>query len=383
MPDVLQQRGVLLLSENAGVGGINSYVMLVAEGLRTRGIPVGIATVWPKPDNWLGIQCQQRGFWLRVLGKRRSLSCFPGSVYALAKMMKERHYAIVNTQAHYSGLVGRAAYLLAGKPCRIVATVHGMADDPRLGLKMFYWLDWRSFSFNRTAIANSQDTANRLLALGVKRPMASVVLHGIIAQYEAERLQRLPPLRDAAQDTPPTIGFIGRLSPEKGAKTLIEAACLLKQRGYIFRVVIVGDGPESTNLKSLVIAYGLGAEVVFEEWQVDVLPYYRRATVIAVPSVRESLGLTVLEAMLHGCTVVASRVQGIPEIVTDGQTGLLVSPQNPESLALALERCLANPGLCASLGEAGRQYVLTHHTIEDMIEQTVAVYEQALNGARP
>lgn len=371
-------KDVFLLTENAGFGGIPRYVMLIAEGLIARGIPVQVAAVWPKPDNWLSVECEQKSISLAILARRRSILEFPRAVLSLTKLIKERRYAIVHTQGHYSGLVGRAAYLLARKPCRLVATLHGMPDDLRL--RLFYWLDWRTFRLNHAAIANSQDTAKRLLALGVTRPIASVVLHGVVTRSEAERLRRAPAITRAAQTAVPTIGFVGRLSPEKGADTLIEAAALLKQKGHLFRMVIVGDGPDRTRLESMVTAYGLTSDVLFEGWQTNVESYYQQALVIVVPSVRESLGLTVLEAMLYGCAVIASRVQGIPEIVTDGQTGLLISPQNPGELCQAIERLLVDHSLCNRLGESGQQYVLAQHTIEGMIDETLTVYQQALES---
>ncbi len=381
MDDKLLKRGVLLLSENAGVGGIKSYVIQIAEGLRSFGIPVDIAAVWPKPDNWLGEQCAQRGFDWQVLAKRRTVSSLPANVLALAKKVRKRGYAIVHTQGHYSGLVARAAYVLTGKPFRLVATLHGMAEDPRLGIQAFYWFDWRTFHLNHAAIANSQDTANRLIRLGVRRPQPVVVHHGVVSHFEAERAANdEADVYRPRENVPPTIVHVGRLSREKGADILIEAAHLLKLNGRAFRVTIVGDGPERANLEALVARYGLTADVQFVGWQVDVDPYYRLATLVVTPSRRESLGLTVLEGMLRGRPVIACRVEGVPEIVSNGETGILIGSENPQELAQAIERLLDDPMLCHKLSRAGRQYVLRQHTIEGMANQTVSVYRQALEA---
>ena len=371
---------ILLLGENTNSGGINTYIILIAEGLRARSIPVEIACIWPNPDNWLQMKCEQKGFPLTVLATKRSVLQFPRCVHNLARMIRDRCYAIVHTQAHYSGLVGRAVYLLSGRPCRMVATVHGMAEDPRLGLKLFYWLDWRTFVWNHATIANSQDTARRLEQLGAKTKNLSVILHGVVTRAEADRLRKMPAPKRTHKEATPTIGFVGRLSREKGCSNLIEAIHLLKKQGRRFKLVVVGDGPERPYLEGQVATYGLKSNVTFEGWRANVLPYYQRADVIAVPSLKESLGLTILEAMLQGRAVVACRVRGIPEIVSNNETGILVNPDDPASLAEGLERCLTDPGLQARLGEAGRRYVLEKHTIEGMIDAVVGVYDRVLGS---
>lgn len=373
----LENTGILLLTENVGVGGIPRYVILIAEGLMARGIPVQVAAVWPNPNNWLQVQCQQKGIPLTILATKRSVTQFPSCMRRLANMIRERQYALIHTQGPYSDLVGRAAYLLAGRRTRMVATSHGISKDPRLGGKMFILLDWHTFCWNHMTIANSQDTARRLEKLAPGVGNVQVVLHGVVSHAETERLRQTP----VASDMDSVIGFIGRLSLEKGCDVLIEAVRLLNERGLDFRIVIVGDGPERLQLEKQVIEYGLQTRIHFEGWQANVESYYQQASVIVVPSRRESLGLTVLEAMLYGCAVIGSRVQGILEIVTDGQTGLLVSPQNPGELAQAIELLLTDHSLCHRLGESGRQYVLAQHTIEGMIDQTIAVYQQALESA--
>lgn len=372
----LRCNGVLLVTENTGLGGIPSYVILIAEGLRERGIPAEIAAVWPKPDNWLEMQCKQKGIALTVLSKRRSVLQMPLSVMRLAHRIIDRNYAIVHTQGYYSDLVGRAAYLLAGRRTRMVTTSHGIPEDPRFGLKVLYWLDRRTFCWSHATIANSQDTARRLNQLGVQTKNLKVVLHGVISQSEADRLRQT----SIESNLEPIIGFVGRLSPEKGCQTLIEAANVLKERGVSFKVMIVGDGPDRPQLEARVIACGLQSQVEFVGWQADVAPYYCQANVIAVPSHVESLGLTILEAMLHGRAVVACRVRGIPEIITHERTGLLVESNDPNGLAQALQRCLTDGDLRSSLGDAARRYVFDNHTIEGMIDQTIAVYEGASGG---
>jgi glycosyltransferase involved in cell wall biosynthesis len=372
---------ILLLSENTGFGGINTYVLTMAEGLRREGIQADIAAVWPKPDNWLGEKGLECGLPCAVLAKKRSVLQFPGVVRELAGATRKQQYDIVHTQGHYSGLVGRAASLLAREKgnAKLVATCHGIVDqDYRLGLNLFFWLNWRTFHMNHAIIAVSQDTKLRIKEKVYKPVNIEVILHGILSQVDADKIRKYSSAKK--DNETPQLLFVGRLSPEKGCATLIEAADILKDRGNRFQLIIVGDGPERSSLAKRVAAAGLGAQVTFAGWKLDVRPFYETADIVAVPSLRESIGLVILEAMLHGGAIVATAVQGIPEIVQEGQTGLLVSSQDPGELALALERLLKDCELRNRLSQAGKLYVTAHHTIERMVAQTIEVYQQALRA---
>ena len=114
----------------------------------------------------------------------------------------------------------------------------------------------------------------------------------------------------------------------------------------------------------------------------DVVQLYSHATCFACPSVYEPFGIINLEAMACGTPVVASAVGGIPEVVVDGETGLLVPPGNPALLAAALGRVLADTGFGASLGSAGRRRVEERFSWERIAERTLAVYEDARRAHR-
>lgn len=372
---------ILLLAENTGFGGINTYVLTMAQGLRRQGVLADIAAVWPKSDNWLGKKCLECGLPLAVLAKKRSVLQFPGVVRDLRSAIRKQQYDIIHTQGHYSGLVGRAASLLAlgkEKP-KLVYTGHGITIDHGLGVSVFQWLDWRTFPMNHAIIAVSQDTKLRIRKKVHKPEKIAVILHGIISQADAEKLKYSNSSRKENNETPQIL-FVGRLVPVKGCAILIEAARILKGRGNRFQLTIVGDGPERSSLARRVAAAGLEAQVTFAGWQLDVRPFYEAADIVAVPSLYEPLGYIALEAMLYGGAVVATAVQGILEIVQQGQTGLLVSPQDPEEMAMALERLLKDREFRNRLSEAGNLYVTSHHTIERMVAQTIEVYQKALRA---
>jgi len=160
---------------------------------------------------------------------------------------------------------------------------------------------------------------------------------------------------------PPEILFVGRLSPEKGVGELVEATQGLN-------LVVAGDGP----LRSLV-PDALGF-LPHDEVQ----RLLARAAVVVLPSHREGLPLVLLEAMAHGRAVVATPVGGIPSLVEDGVTGLLVRKGDPKALREAIERLLADPDLRRKLGAAARSSVRDLASWDRVVDETLAAYEAAV-----
>ena len=374
----LERDGALLLGENAGVGGINTYMVRLAEGLRGRGIPAEIATVWPKEDRWLEPECARRGIPLAILASARSVAALPGAFFRLVRLLRRRDYAVLHTQANYSDLVGRAAWLTAGRRAALVATVHDLIPDehePRYAWRLMYRLALRTRSLDDATIAVSEPLAHGLGKWGVGRGAVDVIHNGTVVGTG--------PVDRGAGRAAPTVLFVGRLSSEKGCAVLLEAARLLVERGRRFKLVFVGDGPERPSLERTVHLARLGSYVAFEGWKLDVSAYYTQADVVAVPSLREGLSLTALEAMASGVPVIASRTGGLAEIVLDEETGLLVEPGDGAGLAAALDRCLADPALRRRLGDAGRRRALERYSVATMVERTIAVYRRSLLPKTP
>jgi glycosyltransferase involved in cell wall biosynthesis len=164
---------------------------------------------------------------------------------------------------------------------------------------------------------------------------------------------------------------IGRLSHEKGQRDLLEAAAILRPPA---RFVIVGDGPERAALEQRSRELGLEDAVTFTGYQANVRPYYALAHVVAVPSHTEGSPNVVLEAMAAGVAVAATRVGGVPEIVTDGETGLLAPRQDPNAMAAALTTLRADPALRRRLAEEGKRLVTAKHSLESHRQALVSLY---------
>lgn len=202
---------------------------------------------------------------------------------------------------------------------------------------------------------------------------------GGIKSQEPVRLGVLQTSSPSVWSPIPTIGFAGRLVPEKGADVLIQAFARVQQTFPQTRLMLIGDGPERRHLEELTATLGLSAAVEFHGHQLQPATSQRLAqTWIQVVPSRwpEPLGLVAMEAMMEGRAVVASRCGGLMEIVADGETGLLVPPGNPDALAAALLQLLAQPSLARHFGSQGRKKALQEFTEQVYIEQSLQLYEQ-------
>jgi glycosyltransferase involved in cell wall biosynthesis len=176
---------------------------------------------------------------------------------------------------------------------------------------------------------------------------------------------------------------VGRLSREKAQIDLVAALQQLRQMrpSRAVRLIMVGDGPERSRIAQAGESAGLGSSVVFAGQRGDVRPYYEAADVLAIPSLSEGSPNVLLEAMAFGIPVVATWVGGIPEIVTHGETALLVPPRSPQAMAEAIDVLLSNPGTAVSLAEKARRRVERDYSPQARANSLIEIYNQLYRSA--
>lgn len=182
-----------------------------------------------------------------------------------------------------------------------------------------------------------------------------------------------------AETTPlpevPRILFAARVYSEKGLDLMLRAVARLDRRDV--SIDVVGDGPGIMPARSLAKRLGLSSSIVFHGWQQDVEPFYRRASLLVVPSrLAEPFGIVGIEAMAHARPVVAFAVGGIPDWLQDGVTGFLVPPEDVEEMAWRVGELIDHPDRCRSMGLAGRSIVQERYTIQAHLGHLVALYRQ-------
>jgi glycosyltransferase involved in cell wall biosynthesis len=179
--------------------------------------------------------------------------------------------------------------------------------------------------------------------------------------------------------TEPTIVYVGRLVPQKAPLTLLEAFRLVWLKVPSARLVMIGNGPLKHSVETFIATSGLASNVTLLPGTRDVRSHLRRARIFALASLFEGSPNVMIEAMSTGLPIVATKVDGIPELVTHGLSGLLVEPENPPALAEALITLLLDEQKCSEMGVEARQKVLADHCLKEMVRATEKVFVECLN----
>lgn len=238
---------------------------------------------------------------------------------------------------------------------------------------------------HRWITRNALRNAGAITATGLRLAEATLphVPHGkpvSVIPYGVD-LDRFRPAPRAQRATV-TVGAASRLSPEKGFEHLLRAVAKLRASGASLDVLLAGDGPSRGSLERLARDLGLEACVTFlgdvpHEQVPEVL---QRLDIFAMPSTWEGFGVSAVEAGAMGLPAVASDVHGIPDVVVDGETGILVPPANADALAAAIGRLAADPELRRRMGAAGRAFVEKNYRWQDNARLMERLYDEMLAG---
>jgi glycosyltransferase involved in cell wall biosynthesis len=170
----------------------------------------------------------------------------------------------------------------------------------------------------------------------------------------------------------------GVLVPNKAYDVLVEALGRLRKEEQSFELLLAGEGPERPRLEKLAVQLGLAERVKFLGSIENVPDLLASAQMVVHPSRSEGLSNTLLEAMAEGLPVIATDVGGTPELVKDGETGMLVPPDDPVLLAAKIKQLLNDPGLRFRLGESGLKLVRSKYSVETVASQYERIYESLL-----
>ena len=347
------------------IGGAEVHLLALCRKLAQRGHHVTV--VCPR-GRALTRELADRGF--DVWAPRTTGKVDPLTLVRLAARLRRDRADVLHAHLSTASLIGSLAARLAGVPS--IVTVHGLNRRT-------------AFMCAQRIIAVSHAVCRHLVAQGIPESRIAVIHNGI----ELERYRRPPDaglVRARLGLTPgeSLIGAVGRLGPEKGHSYLIEAAALLIRRDRLpVRLVIVGEGRNRPVLEATTLRCGIAGRVTLVGFQRDVMPYEAALDLFCLPSLKEGLSLSALEAMALAKPVVASRVGGTPEVVVDGETGLLVEPADPEALAQALAGMLRDRERAQRMGEAGRARVEALFDLDHSVDRIEALYEQVARGERP
>jgi glycosyltransferase involved in cell wall biosynthesis len=267
------------------------------------------------------------------------------------------------------------------KKCCWVAWNHGYTATNWLD-RSYSQLDRWSLRGAYRVVTVCRPFADKLASRGIDRDKITV-LHNSVKPFVAPPLEQVQDLRDSlGLQNEAVILAVGRLSHEKGMADLLRAIAVLSDaKGALdFRLVIVGDGPERESLARLASQLGIEAKLTMAGFQRDIKPYYSIAKLLAVPSHTEGSPNVVLEGMAAGLPIAATAVGGVPEILEEDVTGLMVPPRNPDAMANAILRMLRDPEMRLRLGAAARLRAESNFTPEAYKRALVEFYRKTLES---
>jgi glycosyltransferase involved in cell wall biosynthesis len=191
---------------------------------------------------------------------------------------------------------------------------------------------------------------------------------------DPESLRRRDELRAALKLAPPVVGAISRLHRQKGVVHLLGAAPDILRRWPEAKIVVVGGGPLERDVRRLAAREGLDRHILILGERPDARDLLSLFDVFVLPSLWEGLPLVLIEAASLGKPIVASAIDGVREVLRDGETGLLVPPAKPAELAAAVVRLLEDRDLAAKLGAAARREIPPRFTLGRMVGDTQNLY---------
>ena len=297
------------------------------------------------------------------------------AAWRLSRLVKRTRPDVVH--AHDPHGVAMAALALSmgtsGTPPPLVA-----ARRVDFHIKQHALSRWKYRQVDRF-ICSSDAIRRMLVADGVPEARTTVVYEGV----DIERIEAAPPIDLHAElwlpHHAPIIGNVAALVPHKGQRHLIEAAALVVQKVPDARFVIAGEGELRPQLERLIAEHRLDKHVFLLGFRPDVLSVHKAFDIFAMSSVTEGLGTSLLDAMACGKPIVATAAGGIPEVVADGETGMIVPPRDHHAMAAALVRLLNDDGLRRTMGTTGRARVRQRFSVEEMVRGTMAVYDRVTN----
>lgn len=338
---------------NLVYGAVHS-MMTLAEAQKQAGHHVQLVTFKGKPlnDELKAIGWNPTPFKVRF-------KIDPIAIVQMAKYFRQQNIDIVHTHLSTSSVNGCLAARLAKIPC--VATVHGMSGK-------------LSFTFANHMIGVSEGVKQHLVSQGIKPDRITAVYNGVdvpaklLSKTDAREKFRVPV--DSV-----VFGTVARLTPMKGIEYSLRAFAQIHQAIPSSTYLLVGDGDHAEHYRQLATELGIQEQVFFAGYQSNVFEPLAAMDIFLFPSLKEAMGISVVEALAMGLPVVSTNVGGLPEVVT-ASVGSLVPPEDSD--AMAQEAIAIANGELSRLANEARNRATEMFSVASMLSKTIHVYNQLL-----
>lgn len=361
---------ILHTESSTGWGGQENRTLNELISMRERGHAMAVLS---RPGARILERAQEAGFETFAVDMRGSLDL--PALFRLRSVMKRFRADIVNTHSgRDTQLAGMAARSILGQRPRIVRTRH-------LALPIT-----SKFSYSVLpdhVVTVSKFVENYLVEAGVPRDKVTTVSTGVdFARYD--RTTVAGNLREELGLDAATllVGTVAILRGKKGHSEILDAVPAVLQRFPGAHFVFAGDGPKLKNLTERIAAEGLGERVHLLGLRRDVTNVLASLDVFVLPTHQEALGTAFIEAGAMGLPVVATNIDGVPEVVQDGRTGLLVPVRDSQAIAAAICRLLGDAIFRQGMGSNGAEFVRRKFSREAMAYGMEMLYQRLLDAER-
>jgi glycosyltransferase involved in cell wall biosynthesis len=386
-----QRVRVLRVIARLNIGGPALHATLLTERLdpaRYESLLV-TGTEAPREGNYLALQGKTLDGVRLLPALGREIHAFrdASALAQLVALMRRVRPHIVDTQTAKAGTLGRLAARLARVPV-VVHTYHGHVLSGYFSAartRVFVGIERALARWTDCLLTVSESVRAELLARGVGTPerMRVVPLGLDLDRFlgcETERGALRAELGVAT--AVPLVGIVARLVPIKAHEVFLQAAAQLARMIPAIRFVVVGDGERRPALEALAAELGLGGRTHFLGWRRDLERIYADLDLVVLTSRNEGLPVSLIEALAAACPVVATRVGGVPDLIEEGITGILVPSGDASALAAAAAPLLGDPERRRAMGRAGRKRVVPAFGAARLLRDVDHLYTELLQAAR-
>jgi glycosyltransferase involved in cell wall biosynthesis len=378
---------VLRIIGRLNVGGPAIHTVLLTHLLDKDKYPTHLVTGVEGPtEGSMRYLAEERGVETLIIPEMGREISWKDDIVALWKLMvlmRREKQDIIHTHTAKAGTLGRIAALIAlfGRRKRLYHTFHGHIFHSYfspLKTKVFMVIERLLGRYSDRLIAVSENTKQELVAYKIApEPKISVIPLGLDLDPFAACERFRGELRKELGFDEDTIliGLVARLVPVKGICYFLEAVQCIAERNPRVRVVIVGDGELRQDLESQAQALGLTEVARFIGYRKDLARIYADLDIVALSSLNEGLPVSIIEAMSSGCVVVSTAVGGVPNLITEGETGFLAPPRNSVAYAQALQKALDAPECWAEIGKRARASALSRFHISRLVADIENLYD--------
>lgn len=380
----MEGRRVLLLTTVMEAGGAQKAMMQLARGLHRRGHEVTVAAMYDKvgciPDYEARFGLPIIDLAMRPPGSalRRSVAVLSG-VARLGGFLRQHRVEVVQSFTHYSNILGPVLGWSCRVPVRITSQRNPLERRSPWLLRADRWISHLGLAHRMVAVSKS--VGEYCIAdEGLSPDKVVTIVNGLdltewrFSDASAIRHRTRQALGLRPEDL--AVTTVARLHPQKGHTVLLDAIEELVKRRTRARFLWIGDGELGQDLLRQIHARDLADHIQLLGTRSDVPDLLLASDLFVLPSLWEGMPNAVLEAMAAGLAVVATDVDGTPEVVEPDVTGWLVAPEDTDGLIRALEEALEDPSRRSRMGAAGRRRLETHFSIDRYVEGFETLYEQ-------